>query len=70
MRAAAGRMPRASAGPSEPERPEGDWRVWGYVAGRGAGKTRAGAHWIQDRVEKGVMKLGCRIAPTANDFAT
>ena len=22
--------------------PDGDWRVWGYVAGRGAGKTRAG----------------------------
>ena len=21
--------------------PEGDWRVWSYVAGRGAGKTRA-----------------------------
>jgi hypothetical protein len=23
--------------------PDGDWRVWAYVAGRGAGKTRAGA---------------------------
>jgi hypothetical protein len=23
--------------------PAGDWRVWAYVAGRGAGKTRAGA---------------------------
>ena len=23
--------------------PPGDWRVWAYVAGRGAGKTRAGA---------------------------
>jgi hypothetical protein len=22
--------------------PAGDWRVWAYVAGRGAGKTRAG----------------------------
>ena len=22
--------------------PEGDWRVWAYIAGRGAGKTRAG----------------------------
>ena len=27
--------------------PAGDWRVWAYVAGRGAGKTRAGACWIQ-----------------------
>ena len=25
--------------------PAGDWRVWAYVAGRGAGKTRAGASW-------------------------
>ncbi len=48
--------------------PPGDWRVWGYVAGRGAGKTRAGAAWIQERVETGTMKLGCLIAPTANDI--
>ncbi len=48
--------------------PAGDWRVWGYVAGRGAGKTRAGAAWIQRRVEDGTMKLGCLIAPTANDI--
>jgi hypothetical protein len=48
--------------------PEGDWRVWGYVAGRGAGKTRAGAEWIQRRVADGTMKLGCLIAPTANDI--
>jgi hypothetical protein len=39
--------------------PGGDWRVWGYVAGRGAGKTRAGAAWIQARVEAGTMKVGC-----------
>ena len=48
--------------------PDGDWRVWGYVAGRGAGKTRAGAEWIQRRVEDGTMKIGCLIAPTANDI--
>ncbi len=30
--------------------PAGDWRVWAYVAGRGAGKTRAGASWLQRRV--------------------
>jgi len=38
------------------------------VAGRGAGKTRAGAAWIQRRVEDGIMKLGCLIAPTAADI--
>lgn len=48
--------------------PEGDWRVWAYVAGRGAGKTRAGACWIQQRVQDGTMKLGCLIAPTENDI--
>jgi hypothetical protein len=48
--------------------PAGDWRVWAYVAGRGAGKTRAGASWIQRRVEDGTMKLGCLIAPTAADI--
>ena len=48
--------------------PAGDWRVWAYVAGRGAGKTRAGASWIQSRVDQGLMKLGCLIAPTAADI--
>ena len=48
--------------------PAGDWRVWAYVAGRGAGKTRAGACWIQRRVEDGTMKLGCLIAPTVADI--
>jgi len=48
--------------------PEGDWRVWAYIAGRGAGKTRAGACWIQHRVETGAMKLGFLIAPTAADI--
>jgi len=48
--------------------PAGDWRVWAYVAGRGAGKTRAGACWLQHRVESGTMKLGCLIAPTTADI--
>jgi Terminase large subunit, T4likevirus-type, N-terminal len=48
--------------------PAGDWRVWAYVAGRGAGKTRAGASWIQHRVDNATMKLGCLIAPTAADI--
>src|SRR5271156_4850789 len=39
-----------------------------YVAGRGAGKTRAGACWLQRRVDDQTMKLGCLIAPTAADI--
>ena len=27
--------------------PEGDWRVWLILAGRGFGKTRAGAEWVR-----------------------
>jgi hypothetical protein len=48
--------------------PAGDWRVWSYVAGRGAGKTRAGACWIQHRALSGTIKVGCLIAPTAADI--
>src|SRR5690349_13032137 len=28
--------------------PEGAWRVWLISAGRGFGKTRAGAEWVRD----------------------
>lgn len=31
--------------------PEGDWRTWVILGGRGAGKTRAGAEWVRDAVE-------------------
>jgi phage terminase large subunit-like protein len=27
--------------------PDGDWRTWFFLGGRGAGKTRAGAEWIR-----------------------
>lgn len=32
--------------------PEGDWRVWLIKAGRGFGKTRAGAEWVWARVRE------------------
>lgn len=31
--------------------PEGDWRSWVIMGGRGAGKTRAGAEWVRSMVE-------------------
>lgn len=31
--------------------PETDWRVWLIMAGRGFGKTRAGAEWVRARAE-------------------
>jgi len=30
--------------PQQP--PEGDWRTWLLIGGRGSGKTRAGAEWV------------------------
>tara|TARA_R110000782_G_scaffold117364_4_gene207695 strand:- start:8148 stop:9473 length:1326 start_codon:yes stop_codon:yes gene_type:complete len=32
--------------------PPGDWRVWLMLAGRGFGKTRAGAEWVRSIAEK------------------
>ncbi|MEP5154688.1 terminase family protein [Planktotalea sp.] len=31
--------------------PEGNWRAWVVMGGRGAGKTRAGAEWVRAQVE-------------------
>lgn len=33
--------------------PAGDWRVWLMMAGRGFGKTRAGAEWVSARARAG-----------------
>lgn len=34
-------------GREEQRPPQGDWRVWLLMGGRGSGKTRAGAEWVQ-----------------------
>lgn len=39
--------------------PEGFWTLWLIVAGRGFGKTRAGAEWVR---EMALANPGCRIA--------
>ena len=36
--------------------PEGDWRTWVIMGGRGAGKTRAGAEWVRSLVEGSLPK--------------
>jgi phage terminase large subunit-like protein len=43
--------------------PPGDWRIWSIVAGRGFGKTRAGAEWAWRRARDGGK--GTRIALVA-----
>lgn len=46
--------------------PEGDWRTWLFIAGRGSGKTRAGAEWVRNAVKCGYSRIAL-IAPTAAD---
>lgn len=39
--------------------PEGDWLTWAFIAGRGAGKTRSAAEWVNEKARE---NPGCRIA--------
>ncbi len=47
--------------------PRGAWRVWMMMGGRGAGKTRAGAEWVRDLVERGLAKRIALVGPTLHD---
>lgn len=49
--------------------PGDDWSIWMYLAGRGAGKTRAAAEWVRDmakRTDKGQLRFAL-VARTAAD---
>ncbi|WP_249138142.1 DNA-packaging protein [Phenylobacterium montanum] len=46
--------------------PHGDWRYWLILAGRGFGKTRAGAEWVRDQVLLGRQRIAL-IGPTTAD---
>lgn len=47
--------------------PSGEWRIWLLMAGRGFGKSRAGAEFIRNRVESGRCGRVGLIARTAAD---
>ena len=47
--------------------PEGDWFIWLFLGGRGAGKTRAGAEWVAERVRAGHARRVALIAATHSD---
>ena len=47
--------------------PEGDWRVWLLLAGRGFGKTRSGAEWVREQAETKKATHIALVAPTARD---
>lgn len=47
--------------------PEGDWRTWLILAGRGFGKTEAGAQWVRQRVDEGARSIAL-VAETQKDL--
>jgi phage terminase large subunit-like protein len=38
-------------GRPEQQAPEGNWNIWIYLAGRGAGKTRSAAEWVREQAK-------------------
>ena len=46
--------------------PDGPWRVWLLMAGRGFGKTRCGAEWVRAEVKAGRRRIAL-VGPTAAD---
>lgn len=47
--------------------PDGDWKTWLVLAGRGFGKTRTGAEWSKDEIERGARRRIALVGPTAAD---
>ena len=46
--------------------PAGDWTTWLFMAGRGAGKTRAGSEWVHQQVRDGAKRIAL-VGATASD---
>lgn len=46
--------------------PDGDWRVWLLMAGRGFGKTRSGSEWFHHLAEEKDLRLAL-VGPTADE---
>jgi phage terminase large subunit-like protein len=47
--------------------PDGDWLTWVALAGRGFGKTEAGAQWVRERVAAGARTIAL-VAETQKDL--
>ncbi len=47
--------------------PEGDWRIWLILAGRGFGKTRTGAEWVRAGIERGAFGRVALVGETSAD---
>ena len=48
--------------------PEGDWRQWLLLGGRGCGKTRSAAEWVRSEIESGRRRHIGVVGSTANDI--
>lgn len=48
--------------------PEGDWLVWIFLAGRGAGKSRAGSEWLAHNALRRPKSTWAVVAPTRDDL--
>ena len=56
-------------GRPEQQSPIGEWDIWAYIAGRGAGKTRTAAEWVREEAKntkEGVLRFAL-VARTAAD---
>ena len=47
--------------------PEGDWYIWMFMAGRGAGKTRTAAEWLAFEAVRNAGTRWAIVAPTFGD---
>ncbi|MDQ3145182.1 MAG: terminase family protein [Pseudomonadota bacterium] len=47
--------------------PSDDWRTWVIMAGRGFGKTRAGAEWVLEQIDRGVPLRIALVAATLHE---
>ena len=47
--------------------PDGEWQTWLALAGRGFGKTEAGAQWVRERVKDGARSIAL-VAETQKDL--
>jgi phage terminase large subunit-like protein len=47
--------------------PQGDWRIWLFLGGRGAGKTRSGAEWVAEGVAGRTMRRIGLLGATYDD---
>lgn len=54
-------------GEGQQRAPDGDWRCWLFMGGRGAGKTRAGAEWVSSLARNGLAGRIALVGPTFHD---